>query len=100
MPRPDDLIKRSDAIGALIRTTVYDSIKEIEDRCLRLAPEDKDAGWLCGIRDAIDAISCVRSANVDLAKRDSHEPKLMGIWLLKRDENGREFLEELGKIED
>ena len=49
-----DLIRREDAIDAIVRQTNYDNVDVIKYECRR--NYEKDNGWLGGLKEALEAV--------------------------------------------
>ena len=55
-----DLIRRQDAIEAVLGVTTYDTVDDVEKHCDASVADSE--GWLGGVRDALRAIEDVPSA--------------------------------------
>ena len=86
---PEDLIKRDDAVKALVFLTRYNTAEEIQNRC---KTNPGGAGWIHGINDAIDIIRHIPSASVEPVRRID---PLLSLWVVSRDESGQEVLTDL-----
>ena len=55
-----DLIRREDAIDAIVRQTNYDNVDVIRYECRK--NYEKDNGWLGGLKEALEAVESLPSA--------------------------------------